>query len=152
MDPKTTSARVSQLIDCVPQAAFDAFVDPGKITRFWLESASAPLALHARATWRFMVPGAVDTVTVNEFAPPGRIALAWSDGSTLRLEFEQYAEGRTQVSAEFSIAAGDSIEQVVDTAAGYTLVLCDLKTFLESGRSANLVRSKAELMSGRRET
>lgn len=146
MDSKSTSAKVSQLIDCAPQAAFDAFVDPGKITQFWLESASAPLSLHGRATWRFMVPGAVDTVTVNDLAPPGRIALTWSDGSTLRLGFEPCFEGRTRVSAEFSIAAGDPIEQIVDTAAGYTMVLCDLKTLLESGRSANLVRSKAELI------
>jgi uncharacterized protein YndB with AHSA1/START domain len=56
------TAQVSQLIDCTPAAAFDAFVDPDKITQFWLRAASAPLRKGARSTWRFMVPGAVDTV------------------------------------------------------------------------------------------
>ncbi len=147
MDAKSKSAKVSQLINCVPEAAFDAFVDPGTLTRFWLESASAPLTEGGSATWHFLVPGAVDTLTVTELVRPRAIGLTWSDGSTLRLEFARHAEGRTQVTAEFSIAAGDAIEQIVDTAAGYTFVLCDLKTLLESGRSANLVRSKAELIS-----
>lgn len=99
-----------------------------------------------------MVPGAVDTVTVDELARPSRIALTWSDASTLRFEFAKHSEGRTQVTAEFTIADGDSIEQIVDTTAGYTFVLCDLKTPLESGRSANLVRSKAALITCNRPT
>lgn len=143
-----STAQVSQLIDCTPAAAFDAFVDPDKITQFWLHSASAPLCKGARPTWRFMVPGAVDTASVDDFDPPRLIAISWSDGSTLRLGFAEHAAGRTRVSAEFSVSADDSIEQVVDTAAGYTIALCDLKTFLESGRSAHLVRAKAELIAG----
>lgn len=143
-----STAQVSQLIDCTPAAAFDAFADPNKITQFWLRSASAPLSRGARCTWHFMVPGAVDTVRVDEFDPARLIALSWSDGSTLRLGFAEHAAGRTRVSAEFSVSAGDAIEQIVDTAAGYTIALCDLKTFLESGRSAHLVRAKAELVAG----
>jgi hypothetical protein len=36
--------------------------------------------------------------------------------------------------------------QATDTIEGFSIVLCDLKTLLESGRSANLVRDKAELI------
>ena len=146
MNPTSSSAKVSQLIDCVPDTAFAAFVDPGTLTKFWLDSASAPLSERGSATWRFMVPGAEDTLTVTEFVRPNHISLTWSDGSTLRLQFVEHSAGQTQVTAEFSIAAGDSVAQIVDTAAGYTFVLCDLKTLLESGRSANLVRSKAALI------
>ena len=146
MNTRNLSATVSQLINCAPERAFDAFVEPSVITKFWLESASAPLSKAGQAIWRFMVPGAVDTVKVNELERPSLIALSWSDESTLRLEFAKHSESKTQVSAEFSIAASDSVDQIVDTAAGYTIVLCDLKTLLESGNSANLVRSKAELI------
>jgi hypothetical protein len=38
------------------------------------------------------------------------------------------------------------LEQVVGATEGFTIVLCDLKTLLETGRSANLVRDKAELI------
>lgn len=146
MDTNVRYAKVSQLIDCALEAAFDAFVNPDTLTKFWLKSASAPLSKHGSATWHFMVPGAADTLTVVELSRPSLIAVKWSDGSTLRLEISRHSAGRTQVSAEFSITAGESTVQTVDTASGYTLVLCDLKTLLESGRSANLVRSKAELI------
>ena len=143
---KNPTARVSQLINCTAADAFDAFVNPVKITKFWLEATSAPLSKNGTATWKFMVPGAVDTVTVDEFEPTSFIALSWSDGSKLHLEFSEYSAGRTRVSAGFSLSAKDAIEQIVNTTEGFSIVLCDLKTLLESGRSANLVRAKAELI------
>jgi uncharacterized protein YndB with AHSA1/START domain len=143
---RKSTARVSQLITCTTGQAFDAFVNPAKITQFWLASVSAPLSRNGTATWRFMVPGAVDTITVDELQPASLIALSWSDGSTLRLEFAEHSAGQTRVSAEFTVAADDTIDQIVNTAEGFSIVLCDLKTLLESGRSANLVRAKAELI------
>ncbi|MES2603948.1 MAG: hypothetical protein V4603_03365, partial [Pseudomonadota bacterium] len=66
---------------------------------------------------------------------------------TFRLEFSEHAPGRTRVSVETSEFSGsDAAEQVVNTTEGFTIVLCDLKTLLETGRSANLVRAKAELI------
>jgi hypothetical protein len=38
------------------------------------------------------------------------------------------------------------VAQATNNVEGFTIVLCDLKTLLESGRSANLVRDKAELI------
>ena len=40
----------------------------------------------------------------------------------------------------------DAVAQVVNATEGFSIVLCDLKTLLESGRSANLVKDKAELI------
>jgi len=40
----------------------------------------------------------------------------------------------------------DAVAQVVNATEGFSIVLCDLKTLLESGRSANLVTDKAELV------
>lgn len=140
-------AKASQLIDCQVADAFDAFVDPAKITRFWLASASAPLAAGVRVSWHFMVPGAVETVVVDAFEPHARIAFTWSDGTKVRLSFSEHSAGKTQVSAEARGFSGrDATEQAVNATEGFSIVLCDLKTFLESGRSANLVRAKAELI------
>lgn len=140
------TATVSQLIDCTPQQAFDAFVDPSTITRFWLESTSAPLREGSSANWTFRVPGAVDTVTVLEFEPPRLMAFSWSDGSATRLEFAPHSPGRTRVSVEFGYSAADSVGRIVSTAEGFSIVLCDLKTLLETGHSARLVEAKAELI------
>lgn len=147
---KSPVARASQLIACDPADAFDAFVDPGKITQFWLESASARLAPGASVRWHFMVPGAAETVTVEAFEPPSRIAFAWSDGVKVQLRFAPHPGGRTEVSAEATgFEADDGAAHIVDATEGFSIVLCDLKTFLETGRSANLVRAKAELIASK---
>jgi hypothetical protein len=55
--------------------------------------------------------------------------------------------GATQVSVAVSGFAGAGmLEQATGTIEGFSIVLCDLKTLLESGNSANLVRDKAELI------
>ena len=151
MNEPNPAAKASQLVQCDVRDAFDAFVDPAKITQFWLESASAPLGRDARVTWHFMVPGAVETATIDAFEPHSLIAFTWSDGARVRLQFSQHAPGQTQVSAEVRGFSGDNlVGQALNATEGFSIVLCDLKTFLESGRSANLVRAKAELIAGSR--
>lgn len=143
----TVTTKVSQLIHCSAGAAFDAFADPDKITQFWLDSTNGPLSKGAEVTWHFMVPGAVDTLSVDAFERPGLIGLTWSNGSNTRLAFSEHAPGQTRVSVATEVSGDtDLIEQVINTTEGFTIVLCDLKTLLEQGRSANLVRAKAELI------
>lgn len=139
--------KISQLINCQPSDAFDAFVEPDKLTQFWLASASGPLSDGARVTWQFMVPGAVDTLTVDSFERANLLEFTWSSGAKTRLEFSQHAPDQTKVSVFAHVSSdADLMDQVVGTTEGFTIVLCDLKTFLESGRSANLVRAKAQLI------
>lgn len=141
------TAKASQLIACQPQDAFDAFVDPQKITQFWLESASAPLAAGARVTWQFMVPGARDDLVVEALDAPNHICFSWSDGTKVSLRFAAHPAGGTEVSVEATGFAGPgAVDEALNTTEGFSIVLCDLKTYLESGRSANLVRAKAELI------
>ena len=144
---KNPIAKVSQLIRCPVTDAFDAFVDPGRITQFWLTATSAPLIEGADATWQFMVPGATERTRVTESKRPHRIAFDWSDGTSVRLDFEEPRAGETQVAVEVTgFAGGDAVEQALNATEGFAIVLCDLKTLLESGRSANLVRDKARLI------
>jgi hypothetical protein len=42
--------------------------------------------------------------------------------------------------------AESGIDQVVNATKGFSIVVCDLKTLIENGRSANLVRDKAALI------
>jgi uncharacterized protein YndB with AHSA1/START domain len=144
-------AKATMLMNQPVDEVFDAFVRPEKITRFWLESTSAPLARGAKANWRFMVPGASETVAVTAFEPPRLIAFDWSDGKHVNLTFDIFKPGVTQVTAEVSgFDSKASVADIVNATEGFTIVLCDLKTLLESGRSANLVRDKAALISSSR--
>lgn len=141
------NAKASTLIRKPVGEVFDAFVRPEKITRFWLAATSAALAKDVAATWRFMVPGASETVTVTSFEPPHLIAFDWSDGKHVTLSFGEFKPGITQITAEVSgFAPETDISELVNATEGFTIVLCDLKTLMESGESANLVRDKAELI------
>jgi uncharacterized protein YndB with AHSA1/START domain len=142
-------AKSTMLIRRPIDEVFDAFVQPEMITSFWLESTTAPLAPQAKPTWRFMVPGAIDTVEVTQFEPPRLIAFKWSDGKPVTLSFGSTGPGITEVTVEMTGFDRESgFEEVVNATEGFTIVLCDLKTLLESGRSANLVRDKAKLIAG----
>lgn len=63
------------------------------------------------------------------------------------MTFTEEPDGATVVAVQASgFSAEDEVDQVVDATEGFSLVLCDLKTLLESGRSANLVKDTSELI------
>ena len=146
MEAPTVTA--SLLIRRGPSEIFDAFVNPDMICKFWLDSASAPLASGAVVTWGFKVPGVSDDVTVTRFEPPRALSLRFSDGENLAMSLELHDGGATRVSVTCTgfPDGPDLLARATNTAEGYALVLSDLKTLLETGRSANIVRDKAELI------
>jgi len=141
------NAKATTLIRKPIGEVFEAFVRPEIITRFWLEATSAPLAKGAEVTWRFMVPGASETTKVTSFEPPRLIEFDWSDGKHVMLMFDIFKPGITQVTAEMSgFDPKAAVSELVNATEGFTIVLCDLKTLMEGGKPANLVRDKAELI------
>jgi uncharacterized protein YndB with AHSA1/START domain len=140
-------AKATMLVRAPIGEVFEAFVRPEIITRFWLEATNGPLAKGVKVSWRFMVPGASETVEVTSFEAPRLIAFDWSDGKHVTLSFDTFQPGMTQVAAQVSgFDPQAEISELVNATEGFTIVLCDLKTLLESGESANLVRDKAELI------
>jgi uncharacterized protein YndB with AHSA1/START domain len=141
---KGHTAQASMLIRRPVAEVFDAFVNPETITKFWLEDTTGPLAKRAQVQWRFMVPGATETVAVTAFEDQSRIAFDWSDGNSVNLVFEKHGSGATHLTVE--VTGLKSEQAAVNATEGFSIVLCDLKTLLETGRSANLVRDKARLI------
>jgi uncharacterized protein YndB with AHSA1/START domain len=139
-------AKATMLIRCSVAEAFDAFVNPQKITRFWLHATSGPLAEGAQVRWSFMVPGATETVTVTELHDRRRIGFKWSDGIQVLIDFQEHGREAVRVSVEATGFTGEGVAEIVNATEGFSIVLCDLKTLLESGQSANLVRDKAALI------
>jgi uncharacterized protein YndB with AHSA1/START domain len=143
------SAKAAMLIRSSVAEAFDAFANPEKVTQFWLNATSGPLAEGATLTWSFMVPGATETVTVTEFHEPRRIGFEWSDGVKVAIDFQVHGGDGVRVSVEatgFKSDEDGGVEQIVNATEGFSIVLCDLKTLLETGKSAHLVRDKAALI------
>ena len=141
------TAKSSMLIRRPPRAVFDAFASADTITRFWLTRTSGPLAPDAVVNWEFMMPGAKETVTVTGFDVGRRIAFTWSSGLKVDMLFEPYRDDATRVTVTVGAFEDKNLlEQVAGVVEGFSIVLSDLKTLLEQGRSANLVRDKAELL------
>jgi uncharacterized protein YndB with AHSA1/START domain len=133
-----------------PAEIFDAFVDPDTLCRFWLDAASGPLAPGAVVEWRFKVPGASDTVTVTGFDRPRGLSFRFSDGVEVSMAFEFHDGDATRVSVTSAgFPEKDLLARATDAVEGFSIVLCDLKSLLETGRSANLARDKAELITHR---
>lgn len=139
--------KAEMLIRRPPGEVFAAFANPQTIRKFWLRDTSGPLAPGARVQWHFMVPGATASVVVTGFEAPRLVAFEWSGGMHVELSFEPFADDATHVTAAVSGLNGkDLLSQATNVVEGFSIVFCDLKTLLEGGSSANLVRDKAELI------
>jgi uncharacterized protein YndB with AHSA1/START domain len=142
-------AKASLLIRRPVADAFSAFTEPALLTKFWLARASDRLVAGARVEWEFMVPGAKDTVEVVELVANQRLVIRWSDATRAEWTFTAVDDSTTVVSVQHSGFAGtveEATAMAIESTQGFAIVLCDLKTLLETGASANLVRDKARLI------
>lgn len=141
------------LIRCAATEAFDAFVQPERITGFWLKSTTGPLEPNAQVDWEFLVPGATERVNVTAVDRPRHIAFTWAGGGIgVDIKFIEIRGNITVVSVGArGFKKDEGIDQVINATEGFTIVLCDLKVLMESGHTANLVKDKAELIENSRE-
>jgi uncharacterized protein YndB with AHSA1/START domain len=140
-------ARTKMLIRAPVSDVFDAFADPQRIRDFWLKSASGPLMPDAHVEWEFLLPGARETVDVVEFLRNEHIKFKWSNGNVVDLTFDQHPDEATRVEVVVTGFSGnDSALQAVNATEGFAIVLCDLKSLLETGKSGGMVRDKALLI------
>jgi len=141
-------ARVSMIIRAAAEDILAAFVAPDRLTQFWLSSSSAPLVAGDTAHWQFMVPGAETDTTATRLQPGRGVSWSWPDGTTVDIDVEAVDGGFavTVINAGFQGTPEDIVEAALNATEGFALVLADLKTLLESGRSARIVRDKARLI------
>src|SRR5262249_53973486 len=138
----------TMLIRAAPERIFESFVEPARLTQFWLSAASAPLEIGRSVEWRFMVPGAVTGTMATRLDRDRGISWRWSDGTSIDIDFKRTADG-TAVAVSvrgFAGALDHQIESALNATEGFSIVLCDLKILLESGSSAGLVAAKARLI------
>jgi uncharacterized protein YndB with AHSA1/START domain len=141
------TARARMLIRAPVREVFDGFADPRRICEFWLKSSTGPLTRDAHVEWEFMVPGARETVDVLGFSTDERIKFRWSNGFVVDMTFGRHASDAARVDIVVSGFRGtDQIADAVTATEGFAIVLCDLKTLLETGRTGNMVRDKALLI------
>jgi uncharacterized protein YndB with AHSA1/START domain len=142
-------AKVELLIRAPAPQVYRAFVEPELLTQFWLATASEPLTLHGQARWEFLVPGAAAALEVRELIENERIAIEWDDETRVEWTFEARDGGQTLVRVlqfGFPGSSEEALASALDATQGFTLVLCELKAWLEQGAQLNAVRDKARLI------
>ncbi|HEX5739854.1 MAG TPA: SRPBCC domain-containing protein [Hydrogenophaga sp.] len=142
-------ARAKMLIQRPAAEVFNAFFQPELITKFWLKSSTGPLNSGAEVDWEFLVPGATERVSVTASENPTHLAFVWSEGKlNVDIRMSEAQKDSSVVSIEVrGFEEGEhSLAEVVNATEGFSIVLCDLKTLLEMGRSAGLVKDKAALI------
>lgn len=140
-------ARAEMLIRSPARAVFDALTQPGSLKKFWLKRASAPLSKGAKVDWVFLVPGARETVEVTRFIEGEAVSFVWSDGKAVQMQVRPRGRSSSVVEVEVRGFKGrGAASEVVSTTEGFAIVLCDLKSLLETGRSGGMVKDKAALI------
>jgi uncharacterized protein YndB with AHSA1/START domain len=143
------TTNVSLLVRRSAEDVFEAVVDPERMAQYWISSSSGPLEADATVHWEFKVPGAEVETTVTRFERNRALEFVWPDGTRVSWRFIEHVSGGTVVEiaiAGFSGGLEDVVEAALGATEGFTIVLCDLKTYLESGVAARLSHDKAVLI------
>ncbi len=133
-------AKTEMLIRRPVSEVFAAFTEPATLTKFWLSKASGRLEAGARVHRDFIVRGAQADVEVKVFERHESIVLSWTGGDTVEFRFTPRGPQQTFVTIEntgFSGDADEAVGKAVDSACGFTIVLCELKALLEHGMTMN---------------
>jgi uncharacterized protein YndB with AHSA1/START domain len=120
---------------------FDAVVQPEKLSSYFVQSASAPLAQGATVKWGFAeIPGELFDVEVREVVANEHIALEWPaapGGSPIRVDmaFKPLDDGSTMVQISESGWPADTkgLERSHENAGGWMHMMTCLKAYLEYG-------------------
>ena len=116
----TVTVTCAQLIKSTPAEIYQSFVEPSRLTRFWPERASAPLAVGTPVEWRFMVPGAQVFTTATALDPGKRIEFDWSNGMHVAIAIDASADGDYVVEIAVSGFKDDPVDAVAQTIEGFT--------------------------------
>ncbi len=121
---------------------YEAFVDPGQITKFWLARSSGRLEPGAHVSWSFKVAGAETAVDVLEAKTGELLDLRWDQGQPLRITFADRGDS-TLVGIKLTDFPGDTpYTTAIESMSGFTLVLASLKLWLEHGIAGDLMYDK----------
>lgn len=133
---------VDMLIRRRVNEVWDAFVDPDRITKFWLARSTGRLEPRAVVTWGFKIAGAEAEVKVVDAVPGELLDLRWEDDQPLRISFEGRG-GSTLVTVRVTDFGGDApAADAAETMSGFTLMLASLKMWLEHGIEGDLMYDK----------
>jgi uncharacterized protein YndB with AHSA1/START domain len=141
-------AKEGMLIRKPAELVYEAFVDPAITTRFWFTRSSGRLEAGRRIRWDWEIYGVFTLLDVKALEPGKHILLERNvDRMPTSVEWifqEQPGKGTyvTIMNSGFSGNGDRVVEQAMDSASGFALVLAGLKAYLEFGIELNLIADR----------
>jgi uncharacterized protein YndB with AHSA1/START domain len=113
---------------------FDAFIDPEKMSQYFISGASGPMKAGTTVEWEFADVGAKVSVDVLEIEENRRIVFRGAGRDvTIRLKADDpNATVVTVNEARFPMDQ-EGVKQAMGQTAGWTYTLCCLKAYLQYG-------------------
>lgn len=142
-------AKAGLLIHRPPEQVFQALADRSIATRFWFTKSSGDLAPGASVQWEWEMYGVTKTVTVTEFEENRLIVADWGSDddspTTFTIKFIPWQHDTFVDVTEtgFTGTTDEIIAGVLDSTAGWTMVLSVVKAHLEHDVILTLVADKA---------
>jgi uncharacterized protein YndB with AHSA1/START domain len=90
---KQIQARVTMFIQAPPEDVYAAFVEPQRLTQFWLSKASGSLHIGKTVRWSFMVEGAEVDTLATKMDEGKTLAFDWGDKRKISFDFESLDRG-----------------------------------------------------------
>jgi uncharacterized protein YndB with AHSA1/START domain len=141
-------AKAGMLIHRPPQQVFQALTDPSITTRFWFTKSSGELAPDATVRWEWEMYGVSKKVSVKQFEADRLLVADWGSedaATTFSIRFLPWHDDTFLDVTEtgFTGTADEVLAGVLDSTAGWTMVLSALKALLEHDIVLTLVADKA---------
>lgn len=139
-------AKVEMLIRKSVSEVFEAFVDPDITTKFWFTKSSGKVKQNAQLQWDWEMYGVSGQVKVKEFDKNKKLVIEWGEGDIVEWSFDASGEDKTFVTIinhGFKGNEEEIIAKALDSTAGFTIVLCGLKAYLEHNIELNLIADKS---------
>jgi uncharacterized protein YndB with AHSA1/START domain len=128
---------------------FTAIVDPAKLSRFFISSASGPLKAGGTVEWVFADVGARLSVDVKETVPDRRIVFEWTASGTkaaVTIALEPRGSNATlvKITEDGWPLDRDGVTQALGQTAGWTDFMCCMKADLQHGINLRAGRTKED--------
>lgn len=137
-------AKAAMLIRKPISEVFNAFVDPEITTKIWFTKSSGTLDVGETITWTWEMFNHTVDIVVKSLILEERIQIQWGENKNalVNWKFTKIDNSQTFVTITntgFIGSSEDLIAQIRDTTEGFTLVLANLKAYLEYGILLDLV-------------
>ncbi len=140
-------AKAAMLIRKPISEVFNAFIDPEITTKIWFTKSSGKLYVGDTISWTWEMFDHTVEILVKSIIPNERIQIQWGENkdALVNWEFKKMDDSQTFVTITNTGFIGTSenlITQIRDATEGFTLVLANLKAFLEYGILLDLVTDR----------